>query len=196
MNMITAQDRKAAKSATSLAARLDQLADLLVEQGHCDARTVDRGRRVAAESGQRLDKVLLQLGLVSERGLAQAYATLLGLPLATPDRYPPDEPLLPERLGARFLRAARAVPAAREDGRLLRRDHRGSVVRRGAAAPHGARGGHVGVGSVTVAGRRAPAPPARTRRRPPPPAPRRRPIELLDAVAEDQQPRGEQDDLP
>jgi general secretion pathway protein E len=119
MNMITAQDRKAAKSATSLAARLDQLADLLVEQGHCDARTVDRGRRVAAESGQRLDKVLLQLGLVSERGLAQAYATLLGLPLATPDRYPQVEPLLPERLGARFLRASRAVPVAREDGRLL-----------------------------------------------------------------------------
>ncbi len=55
---------------------------LLEQQGQCDPRAVDRGRRVAAESGQRLDRVLIQLGLVSERDLAAAFAHLLGLPLA------------------------------------------------------------------------------------------------------------------
>ena len=39
----------------------------------------------------------MHLGLVTERGLAQAYAVLLGLPLADPGRYPA-EPLLPELL--------------------------------------------------------------------------------------------------
>ncbi len=92
---------------------LARLADLLLERGHCDARTLDRARRVGVESGQRLDRVLIQLGLVSERGLADAYAELLGLPVTTPDRYPA-EPILPERLTARFLRHGRALPLALE----------------------------------------------------------------------------------
>ena len=97
---------------------LARLAALLVEHGHCDARTVERGRRVAAESGQRLDAVLIQLGLVSERGLADAYAALLDVPLATPERYPAAEPLFADRLSARFLRHGRALPVAVEGDTL------------------------------------------------------------------------------
>ncbi len=97
---------------------LDALALLLMEQGHCDQKTVERARRVAAESGQRLDSVMIQLGLVTERGLAEAYAALLGTRLVTPDRYP-EEALLPERLTTRFLRAARAMPIALEDDALV-----------------------------------------------------------------------------
>ena len=98
---------------------IEALAALLVAQDHCDARTLDRGRRVAAESGQRLDKVLIQLGLVSERGLAEAFAALLGLRVATPAQYPQDELPFAERLPARFLRNARALPVMLEHGRLL-----------------------------------------------------------------------------
>ena len=97
----------------------DRLAAALVARGHCDARAVERARRVSAESGQRLDAVLLQLGLVTERDLAAAYAGLLGLRVATPDRYPPDTPLEAERLSLRFLRHARALPVAVEDGALV-----------------------------------------------------------------------------
>jgi general secretion pathway protein E len=96
---------------TRQAAELDRLATLLVAQDQCDPRTIERGRRMAAEGGQRLDAVLIQLGLVSERGLAEAFAKLLDLPLAGPERYP-EAPLFAERLGARFLRQARAVPVA------------------------------------------------------------------------------------
>ena len=95
------------------------LADLLLQAGHCDSRTLERGRRVAADSGQRLDAVLIQLGLVTERGLAEAYATLLDRPIAAPDRYPADTPLLPEVLAPRFLRQARAVPVAIHDDTLV-----------------------------------------------------------------------------
>ncbi len=104
-------------AAAGLSHALDQLSGLLVEQGQCDARSIERGRRVAAETGQRVDSVLMHLGLVTERGLAQAYAALLGLPAAGPARYPA-EPLLPERLGPRFLRQARALPVAQEGGVL------------------------------------------------------------------------------
>jgi general secretion pathway protein E len=98
--------------------QVELLAAMLVRQGQCDLLTLDRGRRVATESGQRLDQVLLQLGLVTERGLAEAYATLLGVPIAGPARYP-EAPLFPERLTPRFLRTARAVPVAVEQDVLV-----------------------------------------------------------------------------
>jgi general secretion pathway protein E len=103
-------------SAPPLADPVAALAHLLESRGACDARTLERGARVAAESDQRLDRVLIQLGLVSERELAAAYADLLALPVATAARYP-NAPVLPDRLASRFLRHARAVPLA-VDGAL------------------------------------------------------------------------------
>jgi general secretion pathway protein E len=95
----------------------ERLGAQLVAQGHCDAKTLERARSVAAESGQRVDSVLIQLGLVSERGVAEALAALLAVPLVATDGYP-IEPLLTERLGAKFLRQARAVPLAVRDSTL------------------------------------------------------------------------------
>jgi general secretion pathway protein E len=92
--------------------QLDALGEILLRQGHCDQRTLERARRVAIESDQRLDSVLIQLGLVAERGLAEAYANLLSIPLATADRYPTVDPVLPDCLSAAFLRHARAMPVA------------------------------------------------------------------------------------
>jgi general secretion pathway protein E len=88
---------------------VDRLCQILVERGCCDARTIERGRRVATETGQRADTVLMQLGLTAERDMAECYATLLGIRVTTPERYP-ESPLFPDRLPARFLRDVRAVP--------------------------------------------------------------------------------------
>ena len=98
--------------------RFDRLSDIMIARGLCDARGLDRARRIADESGQRVDAVLIQLGLLTERGLAAAYAELLGLPVASPARFPA-EPILPERLTARFLRHAHALPVAIEGDRLV-----------------------------------------------------------------------------
>jgi len=94
------------------------LDELLMARGFADAKTLERARRVAVESGQRLDAVLVQLGLISERTLADAFAQLLQLPTAGPTRFPV-EPVLPERLRAKFLRKVRALPVAIEDDRLV-----------------------------------------------------------------------------
>jgi general secretion pathway protein E len=85
------------------------LGKLLTEQGQLDDVGLERARRVAAEGGKRLDHVLTQLGLVSDRALAEATAQILGLKLVTPADYP-EAPILPERLRAKFLRKARALP--------------------------------------------------------------------------------------
>ena len=98
---------------------LDALGEILLRQGHCAPRTLERARRVAAESDQRLDAVLIQLGLVSERGLAEAYASLLSIPITSADQYPRMEPVLPDRLNAGFLRHARAVPIAADEQTLV-----------------------------------------------------------------------------
>jgi general secretion pathway protein E len=99
--------------------QLDALGDILLQQGHCDQRTLERARRVAVDSDQRLDAVLIQLGLVSERGLADAYASLLSVPVTSTDRYPVSAPVLPDRLSAAFLRHARAVPLAADQQTLV-----------------------------------------------------------------------------
>jgi general secretion pathway protein E len=98
-----------------IAATMEALTGNLQRLGQCDARTLDRAQRVAADSGQRLDAVLIQLGLVSERGLADGYAALLDLPLASADRFQLAEPLCADQLSARFLRQARALPVALDD---------------------------------------------------------------------------------
>ncbi len=95
--------------------QLDALSDILLRQGHCDQRTLDRARRVAVESDQRTDAVLIQLGLVSERGLAEAYASLLGVAVTTSERYPALDPVLPDQLHPTFLRHARAIPLVADE---------------------------------------------------------------------------------
>ena len=115
MNHLTALS---AQDAPSQQALLDQLGRMLVETGRCDDRSLERAHRAAEESGRRFDGVLLQLGLVSERGLADSFAALLGLQIVGSDAYPV-EPVLPERLQARFLRDVRALPIAQFPDHLV-----------------------------------------------------------------------------
>src|SRR5438067_8604508 len=88
----------------------------LVDSGAIDRRTLDRARRVATETGGRLDQVLTQLGLVSDRGLAEAFAQLIAAPLVGAADYP-DAPLFHDRLKPKFLRRVRAMPIAASDER-------------------------------------------------------------------------------
>ena len=96
---------------------LVRLGAILVAQGIIDHRSLERARHVAAETGTRLDQVLTQLGLVSERSLAVALAQLVGAPIATAADYP-DRPLYVDRLKLKFLRKAHALPIG-EDGEAV-----------------------------------------------------------------------------
>jgi general secretion pathway protein E len=93
------------------------LRNWLTERGQIDQVSLARATHVAAESGRRLDMVLTQLGLLSERALAEATAQLLGLDVASSAEYP-EEAILPERLRVKFLRHARALPIAIDERTL------------------------------------------------------------------------------
>ena len=75
----------------------------------------ERAARLAAESGERLERVLAQLGLVSERDIADAISAVCDLPIALAQDYP-RTPVLEDCLSAGFLKEARLIPLADRDG--------------------------------------------------------------------------------
>ena len=95
-------------------ATIEALAAYLVARGQLDPANLERGRRMAAESGNRLDSVLTQLGLVSDYALAQGLAEIMALKIAAPADYP-ESPILPDRLRLKFLRKVRAIPVAQDE---------------------------------------------------------------------------------
>ena len=108
----------AAPTAQDAAEALARLGPVLIDSGAIDQRTLERARRVAAETGGRLDRVLTQLGLISERGLAETLAQLVSAPLVTPGDYP-EEALFVDRLRPKFLRKAHTMPIAESGERAV-----------------------------------------------------------------------------
>jgi general secretion pathway protein E len=95
-----------------------QLADLLIEQGKLSGGDRDRVTRLEASSGESFSSLLLKLGLVSERDLAQALAAQYGFTLVQPEDYPA-MPVLEEDLPARFLKERRLIPLQEDDERVV-----------------------------------------------------------------------------
>ena len=108
----------ASPSAQDAAEALAKLGPALIDSGAVDSRTLERARRVASETGGRLDRVLTQLGLISERGLAEALAQLVAAPIVRPADYP-DTALFVDRLKPKFLRKAHALPIVESEGRAV-----------------------------------------------------------------------------
>jgi hypothetical protein len=93
-----------------------RLAQALQAAGKLDAASAERMRRACALSSDRYDRILIQLGLVSERDVAMAFAAVLDLPLVEPDAYP-ETPLFEERIRPSFLKAHRILPLSVEGAR-------------------------------------------------------------------------------
>jgi general secretion pathway protein E len=105
-------------TAQDAAEALAKLGPALIDSGAVDPRTLERARRVASETGGRLDRVLTQLGLISERGLAEALAQLVAAPIVRPADYP-DTALFVDRLKPKFLRKVHALPIVESEGRAV-----------------------------------------------------------------------------
>ena len=94
-----------------------RLGEILIERGKLDAGSLDRALRLQQDSGERLGALLVTLGIVAPRDVAEALAAQLDLPLLDGTGYP-ELPILEERVSPRFLRDARALPV-REDADML-----------------------------------------------------------------------------
>src|SRR6266496_4173208 len=94
-----------------------RLGEILIERGKLDAVGLERALRLQQESGERLGALLVTLGVCAQRDVTEALAAQLALPLVDAAGYP-EFPILEERISARFLREARALPV-REDEQEL-----------------------------------------------------------------------------
>jgi general secretion pathway protein E len=93
-------------------------ADILTAEDLVDGAAIARARRAAEAASERLDLVLVKLGLISENDLCIAYATYCRLPVVG-NADIPDQAVLADRLRLPFLKANRLLPIAFDGRRLL-----------------------------------------------------------------------------
>jgi general secretion pathway protein E len=91
-----------------------RLGEILIERGKLDQATLDRALRLQQESEERLGALLVTLGVVAQRDVADALAEQLALPLVDVASYP-EFPILEERVSTRFLRETRVLPLREDD---------------------------------------------------------------------------------
>ncbi|HLX29270.1 MAG TPA: type II secretion system ATPase GspE [Casimicrobiaceae bacterium] len=94
-----------------------RLGEILIERGKLDQANLERALRLQTETGEKLGALLVTLGLCAQRDVAEALASQLALPLVDVTGYP-EFPILEERVSARFLREARALPVREDESEL------------------------------------------------------------------------------
>jgi general secretion pathway protein E len=93
------------------------LEDLLLERGRITADDLRKVRRLQQERGERLERLLLDLGFISEEDLISLLSEHLGVPLIVRKDYPPVPVQLPN-VNIQFLRHAKILPLELQDGSL------------------------------------------------------------------------------
>lgn len=92
---------------------------MLVNSGRLTGPELERAVRASEESGEKIEDVVVHLGLVTERELTKAFSELLSIPIALDSDFP-DRPVLPTVLSCRFLKSVRVIPLEeRPDGIVL-----------------------------------------------------------------------------
>ena len=105
-------------TAAAAASIRKRIGEILIERGKLDAAGLDRALRLQQETHEKLGVLLVTLGLVAQRDVAEALAHQLGMPLVEAAGYP-ELPILEERVSARFLRDARVLPLAEGEHELV-----------------------------------------------------------------------------
>ncbi len=95
-----------------------RLGEILVAKGLLEAEELERALELQRERGDKLGRILVDLGFASQRDIVQALSEQLEIPVAKLDGPPLVTPET-ERLPARFLRQARVFPLRMDGGALV-----------------------------------------------------------------------------
>ncbi|MCC7496237.1 MAG: type II secretion system ATPase GspE [Bryobacterales bacterium] len=95
-----------------------RLGEMLMERRLITAGDLDRALELQKDRGEKIGKILIDLGFVAQRDVLAALSDQLQIPLVTLDGPPPAAPET-EGLSNRFLRQFRVIPAAMEDSHLV-----------------------------------------------------------------------------
>jgi len=88
-----------------------RLGEMLIQRQLITAEDLERALEIQRERGEKIGKILVDLGFIAMRDVLAALSDQLSIPLVTLDGPPPAAPEL-EGLAPRFLRQCRAMPAA------------------------------------------------------------------------------------
>jgi general secretion pathway protein E len=94
-----------------------RLGEMLIERRQITEEDLERALELQKERGDKLGKILVDLGFIAMRDVLAALSDQLDLPLVTPDGPPPAAPEI-DGLSARFLRQCRFYPIAMDDSSL------------------------------------------------------------------------------
>jgi len=97
--------------------QIKSLEDLLVERGRVSTEDLRKIRKLQAERGERIERLLLDLGFISEDDLLPVFSEFLGVPLVSRKELPATAVSIPG-LNVKFLRHARVLPVSLADGVL------------------------------------------------------------------------------
>jgi general secretion pathway protein E len=95
-----------------------RLGEILVRKGLLGAEDLERALELQRERGDKLGRILVDLGFASQRDIVQALSEQQAIPVAKLDGPPLVTPET-ERLPARFLRQARVFPLRMDGGALV-----------------------------------------------------------------------------
>jgi general secretion pathway protein E len=86
---------------------------MLIARGQIQKDELERALELQKERGDKLGKILVDMGFLAARDVLAALSEQLGTPIAVLDSPPPASPEL-EGLSARFMRQAKFIPIAHE----------------------------------------------------------------------------------
>jgi general secretion pathway protein E len=95
-----------------------RLGEILIGRGQLSQDELDRALEMQSERGDKLGRILMDLGFVSQRDLLGALSEQLSIPIAVLDG-PPPITTETERLAPRFLRQTRTMPLRIEGSTLV-----------------------------------------------------------------------------
>jgi general secretion pathway protein E len=99
------------------ASAADAVIERLISRGKVEAAGVERAQRLAGDR-EPVYSILVKLGLVDEKDVAEALAHVLGLPLVAASEFP-EEPVIEAGLSPKFLKEARALPVGETDDGVI-----------------------------------------------------------------------------
>jgi general secretion pathway protein E len=113
----TGEDRAESEPAPAELPARKRIGEILVERGKLDSAGLERALRLQQETHERVGALIVTLGLCSQRDVTEALSSQLGVPLVEAAGYP-ELPILEERISARFLREARALPLSETEDEI------------------------------------------------------------------------------
>ena len=91
-----------------------RLGEMLIERRQITQEDLDRALDIQRERGDKLGKILVDLGFIAMRDVLAALSEQLGVPLAALDEPPPESPEI-QGISPRFMRQCLFIPLAMDD---------------------------------------------------------------------------------